>query len=285
MGGQIVGPKYTYTGVRGIELGDFTKKGILNEWKVPATKYKKLKDVFAENDWGAELQGLLTTQYPGYEIWRYQDDYVYLDNKVYPAVWYFPLSRSWSYNPARWEVEYFPIEIRKNPRPEDDPLRKAQMELEAAEKARDVAQIQGQAAKAQAEAQAAQQGAAGAGMPTVAAIELSVNDDFIWTARTAGESASNDPDNPHPGISIAGPGMWERYSGGMTPSQAGLPRPILTFNAATGLIGPATTEYSTVKAAAEKGDPGAQSAMQSLGLRFTQRQQPNPFPFPFPWGF
>lgn len=103
------------------------------------------------------------------------------------------------------------------------------------------------------------------------AYELSVNDNQIWVAKTAEESAAADDANPHPGVSYAGAGMWEKWvSTTESPSASGLPRPLIAFDSSTGTAGKARTEFDSVKAAAEKGDQGAQQALDYLGLKYNK---------------
>jgi hypothetical protein len=94
-------------------------------------------------------------------------------------------------------------------------------------------------------------------------LELTVVDNTIIANKTAEESRR---DEAHPGVPLAGPGVWQKYVGNQSPKEFGLPRPIVAFQEDTGEVTPAVEEFESIKEAAQKGDAGAQQALTYLGL-------------------
>lgn len=96
-------------------------------------------------------------------------------------------------------------------------------------------------------------------------LELSVVDNIIIANKKAVDSAE---DEAHPGVSLAGKGAWKRFVGDKKPQDFDLPKPLLAFDPDSGTVGPAREEYESVLEAAQKGDRGAQAALEYLGLRY-----------------
>jgi len=149
----------------------------------------------------------------------------------------------------------------------------AQAAIIAAQQARDKAKADAEIRKLQAETAAlnAQAGLSpdGSAVPAPPAKELTIfnNGNSAFTAVSAQESM--DPAGPHPGVSGAGPGMWEKFVGtNVKPEAVGLPpgQYLLAYN--NGNFGAATQEYNSLLPEARTGDTYAQQVLRGLGISF-----------------